>query len=238
MDEATRNKLDRTPEVMQARERANAQVIARAYLQNIISKVSKPSKDEIDEYYVNNPEYFAQRKQFDLVMLRINTRDLNNELKIIISGAKSLNDVKVWLDKNNIQYSHSVVSRSTADFSPEMAAMLQERGKGDVFIINEKENSLLVTIDTIRDSSIITAIAAEQIEKFLINQKYKKAIDTEITRLRSFAKIEYLNDIVPLGNSEKMTVQSTERISESVNNLDISGSTFEESIGSGIIELK
>ena len=42
VDEAMRNKLDRTPDVMQARERANAQIIAHAYLQGITGKVIKP----------------------------------------------------------------------------------------------------------------------------------------------------------------------------------------------------
>ena len=58
VDEALRTKLDRTPDVMQARERANAQVIAQAYLQSIASNIAKPTKSEIDEYYQQHPEYF------------------------------------------------------------------------------------------------------------------------------------------------------------------------------------
>jgi len=41
IDEAINNKLDRTPDVMQARERANAQIISQAYMQGIVSKVVK-----------------------------------------------------------------------------------------------------------------------------------------------------------------------------------------------------
>ena len=51
LGEAMRDKIDRSPQVVQAIERAKAQIIAQAYLQGITSKVAKPSKAEIDDYY-------------------------------------------------------------------------------------------------------------------------------------------------------------------------------------------
>ena len=47
--EAVRTKIDRTPNVMGAIERAKAQIIAQAYLQGVTAKIAKPSKAEIDE---------------------------------------------------------------------------------------------------------------------------------------------------------------------------------------------
>ena len=145
IEEAIRSKLDRTPDVMQARDRANAQVIAQAYIQGIVSKVTKPTQAEVGEYFQSHPEFFSQRKQFDLITVRIATKDLSEELRKTIDAAKSLDQVIAWLDKNKVQYFRSLASRSSTDLPPQMAKMLQEKSKDTVFIVNEQENSLLIS---------------------------------------------------------------------------------------------
>lgn len=231
VDEALRIKLDRTPDVMQARERANAQVIAQAYLQSITSKVDKPTKSEIDEYFQQHPEYFSQRKQFDMTVVRVATKDISDELKVIVDAAKSIDEVTIWLDKHGVQYFRNLVSRSTADLPSEMAAVLREKGKNRVFIINEKENSLLISVNAIKDSPVSATTAAGQIEKYLINQKYKQATDAEIARLRSLAKIEYLNS----RDLEETTSQSTADITK---NWNLAEPPTERTIERGIMELR
>ncbi|WP_297325052.1 EpsD family peptidyl-prolyl cis-trans isomerase [Nitrosomonas sp.] len=240
VDEAIRNKLDRTPDVMQARERANAQIIAQAYLQGIVSKITKPSEAEVNEYYQKHPEYFAQRKQFDLTILRIATKDLSSELRAVIDAAKSTGEVAAWLDKKNVQYFRSLASRSTADLPLEMVTMMREKGKNHVFIINEQENSSLVSVNEIKDSPVTATDAALQIEKYLTNHKYKQAIDAEIARLRSSAKIEYLNAKAPARNTERPATQLMDDINhpDTVGNLNLPEPTSEGAIERGIMGLK
>ena len=87
--EAMRNEVDRTTDVVQAIERAKAQIIAQAYLKSMDSKVTKPSPAEIDDYYQKHPEYFSQRKQFDVQQLVIATKDFSNDLRSVVDSAKS-----------------------------------------------------------------------------------------------------------------------------------------------------
>lgn len=238
VDEAIRNKLDRTSDVMQARERANAQIIAQAYLQGIVSKVNKPSNVEIDEYFHKHPEYFVQRKQFDMTIVRIATKDLNNELKAVANSAKSLDEITAWLDKQNFHYSRSLASRSTTDLPSEVAIMIREKGKDHIFIINEKENSLLISINAIKDSPITAIVAAPQIERYLASQKYKQATDAEVARLRSSAKIEYLNTKAAVLDVEKNTTQSTVIAPAGAININLTESAADELIERGIMGLK
>lgn len=233
VDEAIRNKLDRTPEVMQARERANAQVIAQAYLQGIISKIAKPSKAEIEDYFQKNPELFAQRKQFDLTTVRIATSDVSEELKRVIDAAKSIEEVVTWLDKNKIQYFRTLATRSSADLPLQLVLMLREKSKDTIYIINEQEKSILISVNAIKDNSVSETAAAPQIERFLINQKYKEATEAEITRLRTSAKIEYLNAKTPEPtNIEKSENQSLKIFPETLDNIDNPSGTISE----GVIE--
>jgi hypothetical protein len=116
--------------------------------------------------------------------------------------------------------------------------MMREKGEDHIFIVNERENSLLISINAIKDSPITVADAAPQIERYLINQKYKQTIDAEIARLRSLAKIEYLNVKAPIRNVEKPTAQPIEINPNVVSNLNLSESTSEGVIERGIMGLK
>jgi peptidyl-prolyl cis-trans isomerase C len=197
MAEAKRNKIERTPEVMQAIERAKAQIIAQAYLKSIVSKIAKPSVAEIDDYFQKHPEYFAQRKQFDMQQIAIATKDFSSELKSAVDSAKSLDEVAAWLDRHNVRYARGQLSRSTTDLPEQMVAKLKEMKRGQLFIVNEGENSMLNSITAIKDSPVTAKNAAPQIEQYLINKKTKEAADAEIKHLRSSAKIEYLNAPAP-----------------------------------------
>lgn len=247
VDEAVRTKLDRTPEVMQARERANAQAIAQAYLQQITSRLDKPSQAEINDFYQRNPGYFEKRKQFDLTIVRIALNDLNKELKTVLDTAESIDEVTTWLDKQGTQYTRNVVLRSTADLPSNIVNMMLEKGKNHIFVMQERTHNLLVAINVIKENPLSLALATPQIEKFLINQKYKHASEEEINRLRSSAKIEYFGENAPDLNLKDLNTNtdSTESFldkKDSENgssNLNQSNSTpIEQSIERGMMSLK
>lgn len=192
-DAAMRLKLDRTPEVMQAIERAKAEIISQAYLASLASKADKPSMGEICDYFQTHPEYFSHRKQFVIQQLVMASSDFSDELKLILDSAKSLDTVAVWLNQHNIRHVRGQISRSTTDLPEQMVARLNTLQKGQLFIVHEGENSLLNAISDIRDSPVSVKNAAPQIEMYLLARKHKAAAEAEIAHLRSLAKIEYLD---------------------------------------------
>ena len=198
LDEAMRNKIDRSPEVVQAIERAKAQIIAQAYLQSVTSKVAKPSKAEIDDYFQKHPEFFTKRMEFDLQQLVIANKNFSDELKLFIDSAKSLDEVAEWMDRHGVPYARGQVIRSTADLPQPAVAKLLELPKGQLFIVGEGNNRMLNIITVIKDSPVTATNAAPQIEQFLTNKKMKEAVEVEIAHLRSLAKIEYLNASAPV----------------------------------------
>ena len=198
LEEAMRNKIDRTPEVMQAIERAKAQIITQAYLQDITSKIAKPSKVEIDEYFQKHPEFFTQRKEFNLKQLVVANKNFNDELKLFIDSAKSLEEVAVWMDRHGVPYARGQIARTSADLPQQVVAKLIDLPNGQLFLVSEGDNRVLNIITAIKDSPVTAINAAPQIEQFLINKKRKDAADLEIAHLRSLAKIEYLNASAPV----------------------------------------
>jgi EpsD family peptidyl-prolyl cis-trans isomerase len=191
-NEAAKDKTDRDPKVVQAIERAKALIIAQAYMQKKVGGVARPTAAEVSDYYSKNPDFFANRKQFDMRQLVIQTKDLSEEVKTVAENAKSLDDVAVWFDANKVKYLRTQASRTTSDLAPEMSAKLKSMPKNQLFIVKEGERSMLVSIVDVRDNPATLEVAAPQIEKFLFNKRTKDAADAELKRLRTAAKIDYL----------------------------------------------
>jgi peptidyl-prolyl cis-trans isomerase C len=191
--EAMRNKVDRSPEVVQAIERAKAEIIAQAYLQSVISKVAKPSSAEIDDYYQKHPELFSKRKEFDLKQLVVANKNYSDELKSLVDAAKTLDEVSEWMDKHGIPYSRVQAIRSSTDLPPEAVTKLLELPKGQLFLVSVGDNKVLSVVIASRDSPVSATNAASQIEQFLTKEKISDAAKAEIASLRSRAKVEYLN---------------------------------------------
>ena len=195
--EAMRNEIDRSTEVVQAIERAKAQIITQAYLRSIDSKIAKPSTIEIADYYQKHPEYFSERKQFDVQQLVMATKDFSNDLKLVVDSAKSLDTVAAWLDGHQVRYVRGQLSRSTTDLPEQMVAKLKDMQKGQIFIVNEGESSRINQISNVKISPISDKVAEPQIAQYLYNKKVQDMAQAEITHLRAGAKIEYVNAAAP-----------------------------------------
>jgi peptidyl-prolyl cis-trans isomerase C len=191
--EAAKEKIDRDPKVVQAIERAKATIIAQAYLQKRVGTIARPTKPEVDAYYSQNPQLFAERKQFDMRQLVFATSDLSDQAKKTIDSSKSLEEVAVWLDANKIKYGRAQLTRTSTELPPELTKRLLAMPKGQMFIVREGSRSLLISIADIKDAPLALEQAAPQIEQFLFNKKNKEAADATVKQLRSTAKIEYLN---------------------------------------------
>ena len=191
-NEAAKDKTDRDPKVVQAIERAKALIVAQAYMQKRIGTVARPTRQEVEEYFHKNPQFFTERKQFDMRELVIASADMNDKLKAAMDAAKTLDDVAAWLDTNKVKYARTQLSRSSSDLAPELSAKLLSMPKGQMFIIREGDRTLLISVADIRDNPVTLAQAAPQIEQFLFNKKNKDAAVAELKRLRATSKIEYL----------------------------------------------
>ncbi|MDO8990253.1 MAG: EpsD family peptidyl-prolyl cis-trans isomerase [Sideroxyarcus sp.] len=197
LSEAMRNEVDRTTAVVQAIERAKAQIITQAYLKSLSSKIAKPSVVEIDDYYQKHPEFFSQRKQYEVQQLVIATKDFSNDLRSVVDSAKSLDGVAAWMDGHGVRYVRGQLSRSNTDLPEQIVAKLKEVQKGQLFIVNEGDRSMINLMSNVKISPVDAKTAAPQIEQYLFNKKVSDAAQAEVTHLRSAAKIEYLNASAP-----------------------------------------
>jgi len=190
---AARENLDRDPKVMQAIDRARSLIIAQAYLQKRIGNVPRPTPAEVEEYFNKNPAFFSDRKQFGMSEIIIAVGDLTPEVRAAADSAKSLDEVAVWLDAHKIKYGRTEITRSTADVPPALSAKLLGMPKGQLFVVKEGPRAMFITVTDVKDAPVSLQAAAPQIEQFLMKRKNQEMAANELQRLRSTAKIEYLN---------------------------------------------
>jgi hypothetical protein len=65
--------------------------------------------------------------------------------------------------------------------------------KGQIFVVNEGDRALLISLAEVKDGPVTLAVAAPLIEQALTGDKNKELAAAEIKRLRGGARIEYLN---------------------------------------------
>jgi peptidyl-prolyl cis-trans isomerase C len=192
-NEASKDKTDRDPKVMQSIERAKDLIVGQAYMQKRVGEIAKPTKAEVEDYFQKHPEFFTRRKQFDMRELIIASKDMSDELKAAMDASKTLEEVALWLEARKLAFVRTQLTRTSADLAPELSAKLLAMPKGQLFIIREGERTLLISIADIKDNPVALEAAAPQIQQFLFNKKSKEAADAVLAGLRAAAKIEYLN---------------------------------------------
>jgi EpsD family peptidyl-prolyl cis-trans isomerase len=209
VDQAEKKKLDRDPRVMQAVERAKDQIIAQAYLQTRMSNLPKPSETEIRDFYEKNPQLFSQRKQFDTHELNIQTKDLSPELAAKMNTAHSLDEVQNWLEAHQVKFTSVDATRNSAELPIEVINAISKMAPGSLFTVKQGDKSQLIELQEIRNVPLTLESARPKIVEFLMLQKSKQVADTEISRLRAAAKIEYLNKSAVAGLQDKPATAPT-----------------------------
>ncbi len=190
LEAATKDKMDRSPTVMQAVERARATIIAQAYMQKKLAALPKPTKSDIEAYYKENPIFFAGRKVLEMKQLQLAGKDVNDEVKKMLDTAKTLDEVAAFLTAKGIKFGRNDIARSTSDLPQQMSSKMLEK-PDQLFLVNEGQVSTLLQIVNLKDAPVSLEVAAPQIEQFLMSKKQKETSEAEIKRLRSTAKIDY-----------------------------------------------
>jgi hypothetical protein len=170
---AVHEKLDRDPNVMQAIDRAKAQILAQAYLQSRVDGLDKPSKTDVEAYF--------------------RAKDVTPDLNTAIDDAKTMDDVIAWLDTHKIENTKSESIRPSADLPPQILSKMQGHTEPQFFVLNEGGKSLLVSTAYLKDNPVTLQMAEPEIMRFLVNKKSQEAGEAELKRLRTVAKLEYTN---------------------------------------------
>jgi peptidyl-prolyl cis-trans isomerase C len=193
MRAAIREKIDRDPAVVNAVESNKEKILVQAYLRAASFHVSKPSQEEVDDYYQHHPDLFAKRRLFDVAQVIVSSKNADRAFNDIGKSATSLRQITDWLDNHQASYTKIHVTLAAAELPEEMAKQVGRLSNDRPFVIHEDGQSRFCTMQYLGDNPVGESEARAQIENYLVKKKEQEAIAMTIARLRALANVEYRN---------------------------------------------
>jgi EpsD family peptidyl-prolyl cis-trans isomerase len=193
---AVENKLDRSPGVVQALEAAKTEILARAYLEQVATAIPKTAAWEVQKYYKEHPELFAQRRLFNLEEVAFVAKsDVATGLREQLSKARSLQEIADWLQSRGVKF---VVNRGVRaaeqiplEILPKVQAM--KEGQNQLFEVGS-ERFVAIRVVGYKAEPVDEASAAPRIQQFLLNRRTSDVIAKEMKKIKEQAKIEYVGE--------------------------------------------
>ena len=194
VQQALKDKLDRNPNVMQAIESAKTQILAQAYLEGKVATVTAPTETEVNEYRVQHPDIFANRKIYVMDELSfVIDESIKPELENLSNSAKTLEEVTMWLDAKQIKHGRTQAAHAAESVPADLLNKFSKMDIGNLIFINANGRAMVGKLVEVKNVPISEADAKPLVERILTGQKRKQAAEAELARLRGLAKIEYLN---------------------------------------------
>ena len=102
---AKKVKLDREPAVLSALEEARSKVLIDRYVQRTLESVAKPTDENIQRFYDDFPELFADRKMYVFTKLAISA-DADQVKQMIeqVKQGQSIEQIVALLQQEGIKY--------------------------------------------------------------------------------------------------------------------------------------
>ncbi|HXM84111.1 MAG TPA: EpsD family peptidyl-prolyl cis-trans isomerase [Burkholderiales bacterium] len=194
--EAIQTKLDRSPNVMQAIEAARSEILARAYLEKIVSAQTKPSEAEIKQYYTEHPELFAQRRIFSIEEILVQQKaGLTAGLREQVAKARSLQDVAGWLKSQDVKFAVNRGVRASEQIPLEILPKLQEMKDGSIQMFGSGDDPFqVIRVVANKPAPVDEATATPPIQQFLFNRRSNEELAKEMKRLKDKAEIAYVGE--------------------------------------------
>jgi EpsD family peptidyl-prolyl cis-trans isomerase len=218
--QAVVKKLDRSPEVVQAIEAARAEILARAYLQQVGAAQAGPTPEEVGRYYTEHPELFAARRLYALEEASFPPRaDLVAELRARVAGANSLQEIVDWLSSQQVRVSLSRGTRAAEQIPLDMLPVLKQMNDGEMRVLERGGRSHVVRLVASKPAPMQEETARPRIEKFLANRRAGELMLAELKRLRRQARIEYVGEFAGETEPNRATAMA-EKENDSAKNLE------------------
>ena len=201
---AAETKLERDPAVLQALEGAKRQILAEAYLGKMLQGVSKPSANEVHEYYAQHPEMFEKRRVYRIqeILLDSDPETIKTAQEKLNQG-KSLRDLAQWLQAEKIPFNANESVKPAEQIPPEMLPRIHALKVGQTAIVSTGKSALIMSLVAARDQPVGEAQAKPAIESYLLNKKRNEYAQAEIKKMHDAAEIQYLGAFADAGKKTK-----------------------------------
>lgn len=195
LQQASEQKIDRDPRVVQQVEAARREIVARAYLEKIGAGAPRPTPEEIHTYYEAHPALFKDRRIYTLQELAIEAGpEQVEELRKALASSKDLSAFVEYLKSHDYKFAGNQGVRAAEQIPLTMLPTFAEMKDGQTLFNRTPKGVQVVVLVSSRSQPVPEERARGAIEQFLLNERKRKVVEDDLKALRASAKIEYVGD--------------------------------------------
>jgi peptidyl-prolyl cis-trans isomerase C len=199
---AVKENLDKDPHVAANLSSTRRMILASAYMRKQIETLAKPTDAEVGMYFKQNPDFFANRKRYDLQEVVVKGKPENQaEIRAKLAGGINLKDFVAWLAEKNIPNSNDHLSAGSDQMREVVATKLKDAPVGRAIPLDDPNQIAAVFINAVQAQPFTLAQAAPLIEKRFYNKEIGETMQTTLNQLRAKARIEYVAPFTENGKS-------------------------------------
>lgn len=188
--QARQEGIDKTAEYLNARRRADEDLLISMLANRRLKTAQLPSDREIDNFIATHPETFANHETWSLSQVAYQT-PTDNAVKAEIIAAKTIDQLLTVLKTHNIPYQQQDNKLDTAVIPPELYSRLKAIQPGEPFAISAGSRTIASVI-TAREPHPLTGDQAKPVAVDAMRKaQTATALEGLLKSLRSSGKIEY-----------------------------------------------
>lgn len=195
IQKAMENKLDRDPNVLTALENSRREILARAYVERVMSGASNPDDAQVRAFYNEHPELFSERRVYRLQEVAIEaTGEALEELKKALPPMKTLQDVADYVRAKGLRARSNASVRAAEQLPMEFAKRVAKLPDGEVVAVPGPRGVAVIQILQSQVQPLNEEQSKPFITQFLQNKARMELAQSELKSLRAAAKVEYVGD--------------------------------------------
>ena len=192
LQKATELKLDREPRVVQQLEAARREVLSRAYLEKAGEAAGKPTPEEIQKYYDDQPALFKDRRVYSLQEITIEAKpEQVPQLRAQLESSKNITEFVEYLKANEFRFSGNQAVRTAEQLPLASLGTFAAMKDGQALLNASPAGAQVIVLAGSRAQPVSLDQARPAIEQYLLNERKREILAKDLKALRDAAKIEY-----------------------------------------------
>lgn len=197
VQKAIDQKIDRDPQVVQAVEAARREILARAYVDRVALSISKPTDEDIRKYYDERPALFKERRIYTFLEIIARTSpEQATELQSFMKTAKTMRTVLDWLKERNIPYKDARSTTPAESLPLNLLDQFAAMQPSQAMVLPEKDVVRFIILESAASEPKTLEQARGAIELFLVNERKRKMVESDLKTLREGSKIAYMSKTI------------------------------------------
>ena len=188
--------------VVQQIEAARREVVSRAYLERAGEAASKPTPEEIKQYYEEKPALFKDRRIFSLQEITIEAKpEQIAELKARLESSKNIAEFVEYLRAGDYRFTANQAVRAAEQLPLASLGTFANMKDGQALLNPTPTGAQVIVLAGSRSQPVTLDQAKPAIEQFLLNERKRELIAKDLKALRDAAKIEYVGKFAEASSS-------------------------------------